>query len=167
MDDSKKIIYKTIKEKTIIESKGIDEVSDDKLLDEWQKYLYSQSSNFSKLSRAVVYGLIGIIWILFYGKDGFNSTNNTLLLALCLGFLYLSIDIVHYFWDTCFYRQETKFLCDNNISDNVIAIHKKNMAKNAKRSFCWIIAKFIFLLSIVLTFFIGFIQQFDIINNLF
>ena len=132
---------------------------EDKLEDKCKEYLYSQSSKFSSLSRTIVYSLIGVIWIVSYTETGFMLPNNTLLGALILGFIYLSVDIIHYFCDTCFYRSATSFLQENPLSKEMIEYHNKRMRKNGLRSFRWIIAKFSLLLIFVFIFFIGFIQN--------
>ena len=143
-------------------SKNIEYLSKDqaeKLEDKCKEYLYSQSSKFSSLSRNIVYGLIGVIWIVSYSESGFILPSNTLLSALVLGFIYLSIDIIHYFCDTCFYRSATSFLQETPHSKDMIEYHNKRMRKNGLRSFHWIIAKFSFLLIFTIVFFIGFIQN--------
>ncbi len=134
-----------------------------RLLDECQGFHYAQSSNFSKLSRTIIFGIIGTIWILSYSTEGFNPSNNWLLLALIVAFLYIAIDVGHYFSDSCFYRGEySLFEEEKNISG-----HDKRMNKRAQKSFYAICIKCGILSVVCLLFIIGFINQYDVISKLF
>lgn len=77
----------------------------DKLLDECQGYKYAQSSNFIKLSRTVVFGIIGTIWILSYSNGEFKIHNTSLITSLLFAFLHISIDLLHYLVDMIFIRE--------------------------------------------------------------
>lgn len=133
------------------------------LLEECQEYHYAQSSKFSQLSRSLVFGILGTIWILSYSEQGFTPNNNWQIWTLIAGFIYLAIDVCHYFCDSCFYRNEYfHFKKERNIST-----HDDKMNKRSKISYhaiCW---KFIILISVCILFLIGFIKQYDIMSKLF
>ena len=78
----------------------------DKLLEECQGFKYTQSSNFSTLSRSIIFGIIGTLWIISYGDGEFTFPNRCSLYAMCAAFVYLIVDLIHYYWDSCFYKKE-------------------------------------------------------------
>ena len=167
-------IQKETKRETTVTETTIETITEDgstnvspndiqKLLDECQGFHYAQSSNFSKLSRTIVFGVIGTIWVLAYSKEGFSPSNDWLLWALIVAFLYLVVDVGHYFSDSCFYRREYfQFNKEKDISE-----HDKRMDKRAHCSFCAIWGKFIILCGVCLLFIVGFIKQYDVISTLF
>lgn len=134
-----------------------------KLLDECQDFHYKQSSKFSTLARTLVFGIIGTIWILSYSEQGFSPNNNWQIWTLIVGFVYLAVDVCHYFWDSCFYRNEY-FKFGN---EKEVLKHDERMSERAKKSFKSVIAKLIILIIICILFFVGFIQQYNVIEKLF
>ena len=134
-----------------------------KLLDECQSYHYAQSSKFSTLARTLVFGIIGTIWILSYSTNGFNPSNNCLLWSLIVSFLYLAVDLCHYFWDSCFYRSEYfKFEKEKDISE-----HDKRMRERSQLSNRAIWVKSIIFIFVCGLFIGGFVKQYDVISKLF
>jgi hypothetical protein len=158
----------TVKETTIETttencSTDVNQSDIQKLLDECQTFHYSQSSSFSKLARTLVFGIIGTIWVLAYSTEGFSPSNDWLLWALIVAFLYIVVDVCHYFFDACFYRGEYfQFDKEKDISE-----HDKRMDKRAHSSFYAICGKFIILCFVCLLFIVGFIKQYDVISELF
>ena len=134
-----------------------------KLLDECQNFHYAQSSKFSTLARTLVFGIIGTIWILSYSTNGFNPSNNCLLWSLIVSFLYLAVDVCHYFWDSCFYRSEYF----NFEKEKEVLKHDERMEERARKSFKSLIAKFAILIIICILFIVGFVQQYNVIEKLF
>lgn len=167
-------VQKEIKRETTVKETTIETITEDsvtsgskndvqKLLDECQDFHYKQSSNFSKLSRTLIFGVIGTIWVLAYSKEGFSPSNDWLLWALIVAFLYLVVDVYHYFSDSCFYRGEYfQFDKERDTSE-----HDKRMNKRAHRSFYAICGKFIILCIVCILFIVGFIKQYDVISKLF
>lgn len=136
----------------------------DKLLDECQTYKYNQSSNFIQLSRTVIFGIIGTIWILSYSDGSFNIHNTCQIVSLLFAFTHIFIDLLHYFWDMIFYKREyVKLDADR---DNVEAVkeHDKRMDCNANVSFAFVCINSFVLLMTAISFVKGFIFQFNIFN---
>ena len=133
------------------------------LLEECQEYHYAQSSKFSQLSRSLVFGILGTIWILSYSEQGFTPNNNWQIWTLIVGFIYLAIDVCHYFCDSCFYRNEYfQFDKEKNIAE-----HNKRMNDRSRLSYCAIWGKFLVLFIVCSLFIVGFVKQFDVISKLF
>lgn len=165
---------KEIKRETTVKETTIETITEDsceksdtetiqRLLDECQGFHYSQSSNFSKLSRTLVFGIIGTIWILSYTEQGFTPNNNWQIWTLIVGFIYLAVDVGHYFSDSCFYRSEYfHFEKEKNVFS-----HDNRMNKRSQSSYCAIWGKFILLSIICILFIVGFIKQYDVISKLF
>lgn len=156
----------TVKETTIetfTENSNENNKDIQKLLDECQSFHYAQSSKFSTLARTLVFGIIGTIWILSYSTDGFNPNNDCLLWSLIVSFLYLAVDLCHYFWDSCFYRSEYfKFEKEKGIAE-----HDKRMSKRSQLSYRAIWIKFIIFIFVCGLFIWGFAKQYDVISKLF
>ena len=155
----------TVKETTIetiiensCENANIESVQ--KLLEECQGFQYAQSSNFSQLSRTLVFSVLGTIWVVSYSDQGFIPSNNFLIWALIVGFAYLVVDVCHYFFDSRFYKKEYfKFEKEKNISQ-----HDSRMSKRSQLSYRAIWGKFIILIVICVLFIIGFVKQYDVIS---
>lgn len=157
----------TVKETTIenfTENSCDNNIEDiQKLLDECQGFHYAQSSKFSTLTRTLVFGIIGTIWILSYSTNGFTPSNNCLLWSLIVSFLYLAVDLCHYLGDSCFYRREYfKFEKEKNLSE-----HDKRMSERSRLSYRAILIKFIIFIFVCGLFIVGFAKQYDVISQLF
>lgn len=154
----------TVKETTIetfAENNHVDNRQDEvqKLLDECQGYQYSQSSKFSTLARSIVLGVIGTIWVISYTHNGFVLATNWLLASLISSFVYLAMDIIHYFSDTCFYRNEYFRFEKERKSNDAITNHDNRMNDRSRKSFCAIVVKFSLLIIVCTLFIIGFCLQ--------
>ena len=134
----------------------------DKLLDECQGYKYAQSSNFIKLSRTVIFGIIGTIWILSYSNGEFIIHNTYLITSLLFAFLHILIDLLHYLVDMIFYKKEYVRFSEDKGDANAIEKHDKRMDKHATVSFRFVCVNTIALLLSVISFIIGFVFQFEI-----
>lgn len=154
----------TINETTIetfTENDSLNNSQDDikSLLNECQSFHYTQSSSFSKLARTIILGVIGTIWIVSYSIDGFAIANLWLLWSLIVGFIYLILDVCHYFFDSCFYRKEYfKFEEEKSVFK-----HDKRMSDRSLLSYYAIWAKFIVLIATCFLFIMGFINQYNFI----
>lgn len=133
-----------------------------KELEECQGYHYSQSSKVSSLSRNIVYGIIGTCWVLIYANNHYNKPCTWLIIALGLSFVYLLLDLAHYFSDSCSYRKEYFRLDRDKKTEGILYRHEEYMDGVSKRSFHLLIAKFICVLVIAVIFVIGILRQLEI-----
>jgi len=116
------------------------------LLDETQKYMYQQSSKFSSVSRSLIFGIIGTIWVLTYAEGKIHVPNYWLLFSLISGLLFLLTDVIHYFWDSMSYQRELYRLDKYECQEELDKIHEKIMDKINKRSNGFLVVKFIILI---------------------
>lgn len=133
-----------------------------KELEECQGYHYSQSSKVSSLSRNIVYGIIGTGWVLIYADNQYHEPCTWLIIALSLSFVYLLLDLVHYFSDSCSYRREYFRLDRDQKTEGILYRHEEYMDGVSKRSFHLLIAKFVCVLMIAVIFVIGILRQLEI-----
>lgn len=133
-----------------------------KELEECQGYHYSQSSKVSSLSRNIVYGIIGTCWIVIYADNQYHEPCLWLIIVLGLSFVYLLLDLAHYFSDSCSYRREYFRLDRDKKAEGILYRHEEYMDGVSKRSFYLLIVKFICVLVIAGFFVIGIIRQLEI-----
>ena len=117
--------------------------------------MYQQSSKFSSVSRNLVLGIIGTIWVLTYTDGKLGIPNNWLLCSLIMGLLFLLVDVIHYFWDSVSYQRETYQLDKYKNQLELDKRHEPQMDSINKRSHRFIIAKFCILMLASLSFAIG------------
>lgn len=55
---------------------------------ETQEYMYSQSSRFSSVSRSLIFGIIGTIWVITYSDGHMRIPNWALLFSLLADFFF-------------------------------------------------------------------------------
>lgn len=125
------------------------------LLDETQQYMYQQSSKFSSVSRNLVLGIIGTIWVLTYADGKLSIPNKYLLCSLILGLLFLLVDVIHYFWDAISYQREIYRLDKYKNQLELDKKHEPQMDSINIRSHWFIIAKFCILVLASTSFAIG------------
>ena len=135
-----------------------------KLQDETQEFMYNQSSKFSSVSRSLVLGMLGTIWVITYTDHIIDIPNNWLLHSLFVCLFFLLIDIIHYFWDSMSYHHELFKLDDYTSHEELDHEHEKRMDAISNRSHYFIIIKFIILLIGAAFFVIGIIDK---IHNLY
>ena len=158
-------MYTNISEKDSASIQVVNETSSNseqkeiqRLLDECQGFHYEQSSKFSQLSRTLVFGIIGTIWVLSYSEGCFTLNNDWQIWTLIGSFIYLAIDVCHYFCDACFYRKEYfRFEKEKDISQ-----HDIRMSARSKLSYRAIMIKWIILIVVCVLFVIGFVKQYDV-----
>lgn len=131
-------------------------------LKECQEYHYSQSSKVSTLARTVVYGMIGTLWIFIYSNNVYREPCPWIKIALGLCFFYLLLDLGHYFWDACNYRNEYFRLEREKNREGILHRHEEYMNRVSKRSYCLLIVKFISVFVISAVFLIGVLVQLKI-----
>lgn len=134
-------------------------------LKECQEYHYNQSSKVSSLARTIVYGIIGTLWILIYSDNIYREPCLWIKIALGLSFAYLLLDLAHYFWDSCNYRNEYFRLEQERNRDGILHRHEEYMDRVSKRSFHILKAKFISVLIISAVFLIGILVQLGIYQS--
>lgn len=133
----------------------------EKKLKECQEYHYSQSSKTSSLSRNIVYGIIGTCWVLIYADNKYHEPCWWIMITIGISFVYLLLDLAHYFSDSYSYKKEYFELEQKkNIED-----HEAYMNSVSKRSFRLLTAKFICVLIIAVIFVIAIIHQLGIFQK--
>lgn len=131
-------------------------------LKECQEYHYGQSSKVSNLARNVVYGIIGTLWLLIYADSTYRETCLWIKIALGLSFVYLLLDLTHYFWDACDYRKEYFKLDKERAEEDILERHERYMDGVSKRSYRLLKAKFVSVIIISIVFLIAVSVQFGI-----
>lgn len=129
----------------------------EELQTELQQYMYSQSSKFSSVSRNLIFGIMGTIWAFSFAK-GENLYNPWFLFSLLCCFIYLMLDVCHYFSDTNSYNKE-QYVLDKCTTLDDLSKHEIVMDKINKRSNKFIHGKFWILVTTSISFFIGAIIQ--------
>lgn len=129
----------------------------EELQTELQQYMYSQSSKFSSVSRNLIFGIMGTIWAFSFAK-GENLYNPWFFFSLLCSFIYLMLDVCHYFSDTNSYNKE-QYVLDKCTTLDDLSKHEIVMDKINKRSNKFIHGKFWILVTTSISFFIGAIIQ--------
>lgn len=124
-----------------------------------------QSGKVSSISRMTIYAIIGTIWLLLsQEKDGLLFVDNKLLKWTIIAcFVYLLVDITHYFIDACRYRYNSFKLDANDLCDEC-KLHqcKKALDSIAIWSFIAVGIKFILVIATSLIFLFGMINHLNI-----
>lgn len=133
----------------------------EKRKEECEQYHYAQSSKVSTLARNIIYGIVGTIWVIVYSSSENLVELPCMVLRVCLVtcFLYLLLDLVHYFCDAYSYRKESFQLETVDYLDQ----HEKYMDKISRRSFIILCIKFGGTIFIAFLFIVGFLRQFAIL----
>lgn len=124
-----------------------------------------QSGKVSSISRMMIYAIIGTIWLLLsQEKDGLLFVDNKLLkCAIIASFVYLLVDITHYFIDACRYRYNSFKLDSNDLCDNCkLSLCKKALDNIAICSFIAVVIKFILVIVTSSVFLFGMINYLNI-----
>lgn len=149
---SKKILCKEIESKI------------DKEIAKCEEFHFAQSSKVSSISRNIIFGIIGTLWILLYSQNGeHKKLYHILIIALCGCFVYLIVDLVHYFWDACSYRSQSFRIDYNRSEKGILYKHNEYLDIVSKRSFACFVLKFIMVIIVSTLFIIGMVIQLDII----
>lgn len=132
-------------------------------LKQCQDYHYTQSSKVSALGRNIIYGEIGTMWVVMYSNHVYHNPCIMVVIALGLCFIYLLIDITHYYIDSYCYRREYFILDESRNVEGILDKHSEFMYFVARCSFCMLNIKFVGVLIISIIFIIAFLRQFEII----
>lgn len=124
-------------------------------IEEGQGFYHTQSTKVSQNIRTLVMGIIAIIWVVSYNDGLFELPNIWLIISLFSCFLYLSIDIIHYYIDTCFYYKKLLSLDEYYGKEEYLEIYNQALIKYSKVSFLWIKIKFYLFAIIAIIFIIG------------
>ena len=131
----------------------------EKMEDMVQGFMGSQSGLFSSVSRTLIFGIIGTIWVITYSEHKLTVPNNWLLVSLVMSLLYLLADVGHYFLDAMSYQEETKRISGYKSSEELKANLKDGLAKINGRSVNFIKIKMVLLISTAIIFVIGLFLQ--------
>ncbi len=127
----------------------------------------TQTGKVSSISRSIIYGIIATNWfVISTGEKGFSiqSINTLLKLSLVFCFVYLVIDLTHYFIDALRYRIESFRLDNINVPEKFRLYGCKTRMNNISIwSFVAVACKYILTISTSIVFLIGLLQKFDII----
>ncbi len=134
------------------------------LLDQTQSFMYQQSSKFSAVSRSLVFGIIGTVWVLTYTDGNLRVPNVWLLSSLITGLVFLLVDVIHYYWDSMSYYKESYKLDGYKSQLELDEEHEPRMDFINKRSHWFVVGKFWILMIAALLFFIGLINKILIID---
>lgn len=111
---------------------------------EANEYKYSQSSKGSELIRKIVFAIIGSCWVLMFAKGKYQDTNIFLKMTIALSFVYLLLDVMHYFWDTCSYHHHAQNMEQCTTSNYMEHVYKPADLRIGRRSFIFFTLKVIF-----------------------
>ena len=105
--------------------------------------LYEQSSKVSTICRGMIYAIITTVWAILYNDGHFCMPEGIMLWTLGLCALFIIVDIVHYFCETCFnYRLSQKVFKHEDQSKPIRTKDLKKFVRNSQRSFWFIVGKF-------------------------
>lgn len=112
----------------------------EKYINETETYHYNQSSKASELIRKIVFAIIASCWVLIFADDGsYQQTNIFLKATIAVSFVYLLLDVLHYFLDTCsYYRYSTEILKSRSVEyiDKIYIPKKEHLDKRSFGLFC-------------------------------
>ena len=115
------------------------------LQDELQGFMYSQSSKLSSVSRNLIFGILGTIWIMTYAKGKLTIPNPQLFYALLFSLLFMAVDVLHYFMDSISYHRQQYKLDTYKNFEELRYIYDRDMDDINKRSHKFILGKTIVL----------------------
>lgn len=130
------------------------------LQEQTQTFMYSQSSKCSSVSRNVVFGIIGTIWIISFQDGQFNITNRFLFSSLMISLLFLLTDVIHYYTDSRCYWREIWRMDNYKTQDDLDNRHEPIMNQININSQLLFIYKFIFLICSSAYLIIGIFQKY-------
>ena len=130
----------------------------EKLQKETQEYMYAQSSKFSSVSRSLIFGIIGTIWVITYTEGQLCIPNFALFISLLSGIVYLVIDVIHYYTDSKSYEDEQNKFDSYKKQEDLEETHENEMNRINERSHSFIKYKLAVLAICAILFFYGLIS---------
>lgn len=122
----------------------------------------AQSTTFSTISRSLIYAIIATDWVLLYvgEKTQIDNLNKCLIWSAILSFVYVILDVIHYFVDTCRYFCLSKKLYDTSLDmKSRVKTGDSKMKNISSCSFYAIIGKLIISTTTSIVFLIGLISK--------
>lgn len=126
---------------------------------EMQVFMSEQSGSFSSISRTLMFGIIGTIWVLTYSDGKLAIPNNWLLISLIMSLLYFLADTGHYFWDAMSCQKVSQDVWGYKTADDVENKTNEAMKKINKRSVNFVKIKFVLLILTAIIFGVGLFLQ--------
>lgn len=123
--------------------------------------MFKQSTKVSSLGRYIIYVFIATIWMFSYedGRFIIPSTYLAVTMAACL--LYLLIDMVHYFIETCWHYKLGRFIyhSSNQKVEKVEPYINNQFLKINRFSFIMFVTKFIWCSVVSILFIINIVEM--------
>jgi len=126
-----------------------------RLQNELQGYMYSQSSKLSSVSRNLIFGILGTIWVITYSEGKMTIANPYFFYALLSSLLFMIVDVFHYFLDSISYHRQQYKLDSYKSNEEIDNIYEKRMDKINNRSHYFLIGKTCVLILAALFFITG------------
>lgn len=115
--------------------------------------LYEQSSKVSTICRGMVYAVIASTWAMLYDNGHFYMPEGIMLWTLGVCALFILVDIVHYFCETCFnYCTSQRVFKEEKQSEPIREKDLKKFVRNSKCSFWFVVSKFALSLFVIVMF---------------
>ena len=111
------------------------------LQNELQGFMYSQSSKLSSVSRNLVFGILGTIWIMTYAEGKLTIPTPQLFYALLFSLLFMAVDVLHYFLDSISYHRQQYNLDTYKTFEELSYVYDRDMDGINKRSHKFILWK--------------------------
>lgn len=115
------------------------------LQDELQGFMYSQSSKLSSVSRNLIFGILGTIWVMTFAGGKLTIPNPQLFYALLTSLLFMATDILHYLLDSISYHRQQYKLELYKTKEEIANIYNTEMDGINKRSHKFVIGKTVIL----------------------
>lgn len=113
------------------------------LIKQGNEVLYKQSAQVSSICRKVIYALFATIWALSYKDGSFYIPHGIMFWTLVACVVFLFVDILHYFRETCFMHKIIHYAYNRGKqSDEISQDDANKYVENSKRSFRYICYKF-------------------------
>lgn len=120
-----------------------------------QSDFVAQTKSVSDNARKIIWAILASVWVVCY-KEGYFEIPNTLLVIASLGgFVYLAVDLVHYFCDSCFLFRKNNELYRDEITNEYLIGQNAVVHENTISSFVFLCIKFGFVFLIAVLFIIG------------
>lgn len=133
----------------------------DSSIEESNGFSYSQASNVSSISRNLVMGIIATVWVVSFIDGEFVLPNKCLVCSMAIAFVYLLVDVIHYYSDARFYHKGTLSLEKHYGNPSFLKKdYNDSMIAHAKKSQKWFVGKFYLFLVTACVFLVGMILEF-------
>lgn len=128
------------------------------LEEELQGFMYSQSSKLSSVSRNLIFGILGTVWVMTFAEGKLTIPNPQLFYALLISLLFMVIDVLHYLLDSISYHRQQYKLEHYKTKGDLINIYNKEMDSINKRSHNFVVSKTIILFLAAIMFIWGIME---------